>query len=57
MAGGGPRLVPWAGPALFAYGFRPFFLAASSWACAALLLWLSSLAHGLPLPSAMAPMA
>lgn len=57
MAGGVPRLVPWAGPALFAYGFRPFFLAAATWACAALLLWLASLAHGLPLPSAMAPMA
>ena len=57
MAGGIPRLVPWSGPALFAYGFRPFFLAAAAWACTALLLWLASLAHGLPLPSAMAPLA
>ena len=57
MAGGIPRLVPWSGPSLFAYGFRPFFLAAAAWACIALLLWLASLAHGLPLPSAMAPLA
>ena len=28
------------GPALFAYGFRPFFLAASLWAAFSILLWL-----------------
>lgn len=57
MAGGIPRLVPWSGPALFAYGFRPFFLAAAAWAVADLLLWLASLAHGLDLPTAMPPVA
>lgn len=30
----------YAGPALFAYGFRPFFLAASLWAGFSILLWL-----------------
>ena len=30
----------YAGPALFAYGFRPFFLAAGLWAAFGILLWL-----------------
>jgi uncharacterized protein involved in response to NO len=30
----------YAGPALFAYGFRPFFLAAGVWAAFGILLWL-----------------
>jgi len=30
----------YAGPALFSYGFRPFFLAAGVWAAAGILLWL-----------------
>jgi uncharacterized protein involved in response to NO len=29
----------YAGPALFSYGFRPFFLAAASWAAFNILLW------------------
>jgi uncharacterized protein involved in response to NO len=28
------------GPALFSFGFRPFFLAAAAWAALAILLWL-----------------
>lgn len=30
----------YAGPALFSYGFRPFFLAAGAWAAFGILLWL-----------------
>jgi uncharacterized protein involved in response to NO len=30
----------YAGPALFSYGFRPFFLAAASWAAFNILLWI-----------------
>ena len=30
----------YAGPALFAYGFRPFFLAAGLWAVFGILFWL-----------------
>src|SRR3974390_494659 len=30
----------YAGPAIFAYGFRPFFLAAGLWAAFGVLLWL-----------------
>ncbi len=35
-----PRYRPFAGPVLFAHGFRPFFLAAALWAPVALLLFL-----------------
>src|SRR5262252_346568 len=28
------------GPALFSYGFRPFFLAGAAWAAVAVLLWI-----------------
>lgn len=30
------------GPALWSWGFRPFFLAAGVWACAALAVWLAA---------------
>ena len=30
----------YAGPALFSYGFRPFFLSGASWAAIAMLLWI-----------------
>ena len=40
----------YAGPALFSYGFRPFFLAAGLWAAFGILLWLPQYmgAFGLP---------
>lgn len=50
-----PRLRPHAGPALLAYGFRPFFLAAGVAAALALALWLIALAGGPALPTAFAP--
>jgi uncharacterized protein involved in response to NO len=34
------RRVEYAGPMLFAYGFRPFFLGAGLWAVLGILLWL-----------------
>jgi uncharacterized protein involved in response to NO len=37
------------GPALFSYGFRPFFLGAGVTAVAAMALWIAALAAGLPL--------
>ncbi|MBK8210561.1 MAG: NnrS family protein [Rhodospirillales bacterium] len=46
---------PHAGPALLAYGFRPFFLAAGVAAALALALWLIALAGGPALPTAFAP--
>lgn len=41
---GPKRAQPYAGLALFNYGFRPFFLGAAVWAIVSLLLWLASLA-------------
>jgi len=36
------------GPALFSFGFRPFFLFGSIWAALAVPLWLGSFLHGGP---------
>ena len=41
----------YAGPALFAYGFRPFFLAAGLWAAFGILLWLPQYFGALSLPT------
>ena len=35
-----PRLKPYDGPALFSYGFRPFFLFGALYAGLAMLAWL-----------------
>jgi uncharacterized protein involved in response to NO len=42
---------------LLAAGFRPFFLAAASWAIIALVLWLGTLAGAVALPSRFDPVA
>lgn len=52
-----PRYRPYAGPALFRQGFRPFFLAAGLWAVLAVPLWLLVFQGTLELPSAHAPAA
>jgi uncharacterized protein involved in response to NO len=41
----------YAGPALFSYGFRPFFLAAGVWAAFGILLWLPQYLGTLTLPT------
>jgi len=41
----------YAGPALFAYGFRPFFLAAGGWGAFGILLWLPLYSGELSLPT------
>ena len=46
----------YAGPALFSYGFRPFFLGATIWAAAGILLWLPQHLGALTLPTAMGPL-
>jgi len=43
------------GPALFSYGFRPFFLFGALWAAMAVALWLPVLSGHIDLPSALAP--
>ncbi|NBC37219.1 short-chain dehydrogenase [Novosphingobium sp. FSY-8] len=47
----------WQGPALFAYGFRPFFLAAGLWAGLAMALWIGMLAGRFALPTAFDPVS
>jgi len=37
------------GPALWSYGFRPFFLGGAIWAVLTMALWIAALVHGLPL--------
>lgn len=39
-----PRSRPYHGPALFSYGFRPFFLFGAAFAAAAMLVWIPLLA-------------
>ncbi|MFN3954399.1 MAG: NnrS family protein [Pararhodobacter sp.] len=47
----------WRGPALFTYGFRPFFLGATLWAALAMVLWLLALGGWLATPGALDPVA
>jgi uncharacterized protein involved in response to NO len=42
----------YAGPAVFSFGFRPFFLAAGAWAAFGILLWLPQYLGWLTLPTA-----
>lgn len=44
------------GPALFSYGFRPFFLFGAAWSALALAVWLPMLSGSLVLPTALAPL-
>jgi len=46
----------YAGPALFSYGFRPFFLGAAAWAALAVALWLPQYFGHLKLPTALPPL-
>jgi uncharacterized protein involved in response to NO len=43
------------GPALFSYGFRPFFLFGALWAAFAMAVWLPMLRGSLRLPTALYP--
>jgi uncharacterized protein involved in response to NO len=45
----------YAGPALFSYGFRPFFLGGAIWAALGVLLWLPQYLGEIAIPTAMAP--
>jgi uncharacterized protein involved in response to NO len=50
------RRLEYAGPALFSYGFRPFFLGAAAWAALAIALWLPQCFGHLKLPTAFGPL-
>lgn len=47
----------WRGPALFSYGFRPFFLFGALWACAAMLIWVFTLAGYIEIASRFDPIS
>ncbi len=49
------KLRAYRGPALFSYGFRPFFLFGAVYAGAMIPLWLAMFAGDLSLPTAFAP--
>jgi len=63
MSGSAPSSMPaalrrrlnYAGPALFSYGFRPFFLGAAAWSAACIALWIPQFTGELFLRSAYAP--
>jgi uncharacterized protein involved in response to NO len=50
-----PRLRPYRGPALFSYGFRPFFLFAAFYSGAAIMLWLPVWFGEFTVPSLFGP--
>ena len=43
------------GPALFSFGFRPFFLMGAAWAFLTMALWIGALTGQITLPSHFAP--
>lgn len=47
----------WQGPAIFSFGFRPFFLFGALWVVAAMLLWLASLTGMIDLPTRFDPVS
>ncbi len=47
----------WQGPALFSFGFRPFFLFGAFWAAAAMVLWVLMLGGAFTLPSRFDPVS
>src|SRR6056297_1799395 len=51
------RMRAWTGPAILAYGFRPFFFGAAVWAALAMALWVPMLTGQLSLPSAFDPVS
>lgn len=47
----------WKGPAVFSFGFRPFFLFGAVWAAVAMLLWIFMLSGNFMLPSRLDPVS
>src|SRR6056297_1090537 len=51
------RMRAWRGPAILAYGFRPFFFGAAVWAVLAMMLWVPMLAGHVSLPTGFDPVS
>ena len=47
----------WTGPALFSYGFGPFFLFGAVWGTTAMILWILMLIGLLSLPTRLDPIS
>ncbi len=47
----------WQGPALFSFGFRPFFLLGAVWVTLAMLVWLLALSGAITLPTRFDPVS
>ena len=50
------RRLKYAGPALFSYGFRPFFLGGAAWSVACIVLWIPQFMGELSLRTAYTPL-
>ena len=50
------RRVEYDGPAIFSYGFRPFFLGGAVWAALSIVLWLPQFFGNMSLPTALSPL-
>jgi uncharacterized protein involved in response to NO len=50
------RRLDYAGPSIFSYGFRPFFLGGALWAALGVLLWLPQYFGEMSLPTAFGPL-
>jgi uncharacterized protein involved in response to NO len=50
------RRLKYAGPALFSYGFRPFFLGGAAWSVACIVLWIPQVMGDLSLRTAYPPL-
>ncbi len=47
----------WIGPAIFSFGFRPFFLFGAGWAALSMLIWIAVLVGGFDIPSRFDPIS
>jgi uncharacterized protein involved in response to NO len=47
----------WDGPAVFSFGFRPFFLGGAVWAALAMLMWIGLLTGRITVPTAFDPIS
>lgn len=50
------RRLDYVGPAIFSFGFRPFFLGGAIWAALSIVLWLPQYFGDLSLPTALSPL-
>ena len=55
MASSAAQIRSYEGPALFSYGFRPFFLFGAGWAALVVAIWLPLLAGTFSLPTLFSP--